>query len=136
MVRLTSTGARPTEGSSMRMMRGASISARERKHLLLAAAHGAGKLPPPLGEARKAFEAEIQIGFERSPCLLAKSSEQQVFFHGQAGEQPAALRHEGNAEIDDLLGGTANEVMGDAVDLGHDTAGARAQDAHYAFHER
>src|SRR5262245_66644881 len=35
--------------------------ARDRQHLLLAAAHRARKLRAPLGEAREAFEAEIAV---------------------------------------------------------------------------
>ena len=65
MVRLTSIGASPTEGSSTSRIFGASISARaERQHLLLAAAHAAGELRAALGEARKGLEADVEIAGE------------------------------------------------------------------------
>src|SRR3954447_19900760 len=111
-------------------------SARQRKHLLLAAAHGAGKLAPPLGQAWKAFEAEIQIGLERAARLLAKCSEQQVFLDREAGKEPPTLRQQGNAEIDNLFGRAPDEIMAGTIDLGGDAAGARAYHTHDAFHER
>ena len=40
----------------------------------------------------------------------AKRAEQQVFLDRQFGEEPAPLGHQADAEIDDLLGGAADEI--------------------------
>ena len=108
----------------------------ERQHLLLAAAHRAGELAAPLGQAREGLEAEIEIGLDLRARLRAEGAEQQVFLHRQFREQPAAFRHQRDAEIDDLLGVQADQIVLLAVDLGDDAAGGRAHDAHDAFHQR
>ena len=66
----------------------------------------------------------------------AIGAEQQVFLDRQQRKQPAALRHQRDAEIDDLLGGAADQIVVDAVDLGDDRALARPHHAHDAFHQR
>ncbi len=110
--------------------------ARQRQHLLLAAAHGAGKLAFALGQARENLEAEIQIGPDLRARLAAGSAQQQVFFHGLAREQAAAFRYQRDAEVDDLLGGHADQIVAVTVDLGDDLALARPHHAHHAFHQR
>ena len=110
--------------------------ARERQHLLLAAAHRAGELAAPLGQARKRLEAEIEIGLDLRARLRPERAEQQVFFHRQFRKQPAAFRHQRDAEIDDLLGPHADQVVLLAVDFRDDAAGDRPHDAHDAFHQR
>ncbi len=50
-------------------------------------------------------------------------------------EQPPALRHEGDAEIDDRLGRQAHQLVARAVDLGGDAPGGRPHHAHDAFHQ-
>ena len=137
MVRLTSTGASPTEGSSIRRMRGASISARASASiccsppLMLPASWPAAR--PAAGSIRSRRSRFVLIVRAR---LAAERAEQQVFLHGQPRKQPAAFRYQRNAEVDDLFGGAADEVVALAVDLGGDAAGARAHDAHDAFHQR
>ena len=112
MVRLTRIGARPTDGSSTSRIFGASISARaERQHLLLAAAHRAGELRAALGEPREGLEAELEIGLDLRARLRAERAEQQILLDGQTRKQPAAFRHQRDAEIDDLLGGEADEIV-------------------------
>ena len=45
-----------------------------------------------------------------------EGAEQQVLGHGELGEQPPALGHEADAEIDDLLGRAADQLVLGAVD--------------------
>ena len=68
--------------------------------------------------------------------LGPEGAEQQVFFHRQFREQPAAFRHQRDAEIDDLLGSHADQVVLLAVDFRDDAAGDGLNDAHDAFHQR
>ena len=51
---------------------------------------------------------------------LAEGAEQQVLLHRQLREQAPALGDQGDAEVDDLLGGELGEVVGGAVDVGDD----------------
>ena len=137
MVRLTSTGARPTEGSSIRMMRGASISARPSASICCS---------PPLMEpaswrrrsARRGKHSKQNSRFDLSDAraLRRNAPEQEILLDGKARKQAAAFGHERNAEVDDLLGGAADELVPLAVDLDGDAAGARTHDAHHAFHQR
>ena len=64
-----------------------------------------------LGQPRKDLEAEIHVGLDLRARLAAAGAEQQIFLHGLAREQAAAFRHQRDAEIDDLLGGQADEVV-------------------------
>src|SRR6267378_3621249 len=102
MVRLTRTGARPTEGSSIRRMRGASIRARPRASICCS---------PPLMEpaswrrrSAKRGKAEIHVGLDLGAGLGPERAQQEIFLNRQAREQPAALGHQRDAEIDDLVG--------------------------------
>ena len=52
----------------------------------------------------------------------AEGAEQEIFLDRQLGKQPAALRHQRDAEIDDLFGGAADQIVMDAVDLGDDAS--------------
>jgi hypothetical protein len=108
----------------------------ERQHLLLAAAHGAGELIAPFGQAGERLEAEIKIGLDLRARLRPEGAQQQIFFYRQFREQPAAFRHQRDAEIDDLLGSHSDQVMLLAVDFRDDAAFVRAHDAHDAFHQR
>src|SRR6185503_6956508 len=96
--------------------------ARERQHLLLTAAHGAGELALSFREPRKGVEAEVAVAVDLWTCLLARRAEQQVFFHSELWKQPAAFRHQCDAEIDNLLSGAADKVELFAVDLRDDAA--------------
>jgi hypothetical protein len=60
------------------------------------------------------------VGFQRLACLRAEGAEQQVLLDRQPRERAAALRHQRDAEVDDLLGGAADQVVGLAIDLGED----------------
>ena len=87
MVRLTSTGARPTDGSSISRIRGASISARASASICCS---------PPLmepascdasfGQPREALEAEREIGLDLGARLLAERSEQEIFLDASGAE--------------------------------------------------
>ena len=123
MVRLTRIGASPTEGSSTRRIFGASISARPSASICCS--------PPDiepaswraaLGKPREGLEADREIAGQLAPRGRAVGAEQQVLLDRELGKQPAAFRHQRDAEIDDLLGGAADEVVLDAVDLGDDRA--------------
>jgi hypothetical protein len=67
--------------------RAADERARERHHLLLAAAHGAGQLRPTLAEPRKEREHPVDaggaLGRRHEP-----SAELQIFQHGAAAAFP------------------------------------------------
>ena len=63
---------------------------------------------------------EIRLHLRRAPS--AEGAEQQVLLDGEPREQAPALRHQRDAEVDDLLGGEADEVVALAVDLGDDAA--------------
>src|ERR1035437_9374542 len=119
MVRATSSGARPTEGSSTSRISGASITALAR-----------------FGQAGERLEAEIRMPLDLRARLRPEGAQQQIFFYRQFREQPAAFRHQRDAEIDDLLGSHSDKVMLLAVDFRDDAAGGRAHDAHDAFHQR
>ncbi len=137
MVRLTRIGASPTEGSSTsRDLRRQHHRAAEREHLLLAARHAAGELRAALGEAGKGFEADFEVALELAPRGGTEGAKQEVFLHCQPRKQPPALGHERNAEIDDLFGAAADEIVMNAFDFGDDRARARAHDAHDALHQR
>src|SRR5579859_2073844 len=107
--------------------------ATERQHLLLAARHAAGELAAALGKPRKGLEADVEIALELAPRGAAKGAEQKVLLDGEPRKQPPPLRHQRYAEVDDLFGGAAGEIVMDAVDLGDDRAGAGPHDAHDAF---
>src|SRR4030095_3480880 len=47
-----------------------------------------------------------------------------------------AFRHQCDAQVDDLFGAASDQIVLHAVDLGDDTAGARAHDPHDAFQQR
>src|SRR5581483_10394655 len=66
----------------------------------------------------------------------AAGTEQHVFFHRLPWEQAATLRHQCNAEIDDLFGGHADEIVSLTVDLRCNGPRVRAYHAHHAFHQR
>src|SRR3974390_1716891 len=114
MVRLTSPGARPTGGSSTRRMRGASISARPSASICCS---------PPLIEP---------ASWRRRSARRGKGSKQKSKF---ALIWAPAFGHERDAEIDDVLGGAADEVVPLALDLGDDAARARPHQAHDALHQ-
>src|ERR1051326_158100 len=100
-----------------------------RQHLRLAPRHAAGELAAALGQSRKGLEADLEIALELAAGGAAKGAEQKVLFHGKPRKQPAAFGDERNAEIDDLFGAAAGEVVMNAVDFGDDRAGVRPHDA-------
>src|SRR5271157_6188068 len=91
-------------------------SATECQHLLLATGEAAGELTTTLGKPRKSFEADGEIARELGPRSRAIGAEQEIFFDRQHRKQSAPLRHERDAEIDDVLRGAADQVVMNAVD--------------------
>jgi len=89
-----------------------------------------------LGENRKGLEAELQVLRHRRARAPAVRPEQQILLHREPREKPPSLGHERDAEVHDLLGREAREVVLDAVDRCPDDARDRRHDAHDAFHQR
>ena len=76
----------------------------DRHHLLLAAAHGARRLAVALREPREKGEHHLEIlRFDR-PRPPDMSAEEQVLAHRQVAENAAALGHQGDPRLDDLVG--------------------------------
>src|SRR5262249_10710716 len=98
--------------------------------------HGARQLMAPLSKTRKGLEAEIHIGLDLRARLWAERAEQQVFLDGKLGKQPAAFRHQCYAEIHDLLGVTADQIVLFTIDLGDYAPLFWAHDSHDALHQR
>ena len=96
----------------------------------------AGELRAALGQPRKRLEAEFEVALELAARGAAEGAEQQILLDRQLGKQPPAFRHQRDAEIDDLLGGAADQIVMHAVDFGDDRAVARPHHAHDAFHQR
>jgi hypothetical protein len=90
----------------------------------------------PLGKPRERLVAGLEILLDLFARGLAERAEREILLDGEARKQPTPLRHQRDAEIDDLLGGEAGEIVLHAVDGGHDPPGARPYDAHDALHER
>src|SRR5499425_3505481 len=111
-------------------------SPRHREHLLLASAHAAGELTPPLSEHREGLEGQLEVGADLRARLRPVGAQEQIFFHGELGEEPAPLRHEGDAETHDLLGGDAREIDAPTVRLQDDLARSGRYHAHDALDER
>ena len=96
-MRRTSTGASPTDGSSISRMRGADIRARASASICCS--------PPlmlPASWLRRSFSAgtfrsKVQIAL-RSPRARAAKRAEQRFSSPLAGEKPAPLGHEHDAE--------------------------------------
>jgi hypothetical protein len=65
----------------------------------------------------KHSKQKSRIRFQRGARLAAERAEQEILLDGEAREQAAAFRHQRDAEIDDLLGGAADEIVLFAVDL-------------------
>src|SRR5262245_10872187 len=100
----TSSGDRPTEGSSTSRMRGADMRARDREHLLLAAAHAARELPAALLEHRERRIAEREVLADRVPRERPERAEEQVLLNGELGKESPAFGHHRHPEAHDLLG--------------------------------
>ena len=137
MVRLTRIGAKSHRWFiDQKNLRRQHKSATECQHLLLATGEAAGELTTTLGKPRKSFEADGEIARELGPRSRAIGAEQEIFFDRQHRKQSAPLRHERDAEIDDVLRGAADQVVMNAVDFRDDRAFARPHYSHDAFHER
>ena len=109
---------------------------REREHLLLAAAHGAGELVAPFLQAIEHAVTKVEIARHFGARRRTERAEQEILLDGELGKQPPPLRHQRNAEIDDFFRRAADQIVLLAVDLGHDRSGARPHHAHDAFHQR
>ena len=80
------------------------------QHLPLAAAHGAGELAPALGEPREEGQHLLQVGGLVPAGAGEIGAEQEVFVHGEVGEDAAVLRHQRQAGLDDGVRGHVGEV--------------------------
>ena len=75
----TTSGARPNDGSSSSISRGAQHQrARHREHLLLAAGERAGLLAAPLVEAREVAVHALEVRVDRAAVLARVGAEPQV----------------------------------------------------------
>jgi hypothetical protein len=110
--------------------------ARDGEHLLLAARERAGQLAAALLQQGERLVAERGVPAYCRPGERPERPEEQVLLDRQSGEQPASLRHQRHAQVDDLLRGQTGEIVPLAVDLEHDRALRRAHHAHDAFQER
>ena len=110
--------------------------ARQRQHLLLAAAHRAGELVAPFFQAIEHAVTEVEIACHFGARGRAERAEQEILLDGELGKQPPPLRHQRNAEIDDFFRRAADQIVLLAVDLGDDRSGARPHHAHDTFHQR
>src|SRR5205085_4421334 len=97
--------------------------ARQRQHLLLAAGEAAGELAAALAQAREGLVRGFEIALDQAARRRAERAQQQILLDVQLGEQAPAFRHKGDAEIDNLLGRAADEIIGCAVDLRPDRPG-------------
>src|SRR6267142_87842 len=70
-------------------------------HLLLAAGHAAGELAMALPKTRKQLVDDVELLAEFRPGRRREAAYSQIVFDRHAREQAAALRHVGDAELDD-----------------------------------
>ncbi len=94
----TSSGARPSEGSSSSHQRAA-----DRQHLLLAAREVSRDLLAPLPQPREVVEAEIAVALERREVAPRVPAHGEVLVHGQVLEHAAPFHHLEDAPADDVL---------------------------------
>ncbi len=103
----------------------------DRQHLLLAAAHRAGELAAPLGEAREEGEGLFDQRRDLA-ALLDVRAELQVLHHRHLREDQPAFRHQGDAAPhDDVAGPSGQHFAGEA-----DVALLRRQHARDHAHRR
>ena len=100
--------------------------ARDRNHLLLAAAERAGDLVVALAQPREAFEHLVDASLDEGLVVDGEAAEPQVVHDGERVPQLPALGHPGHAEHVDLVRLQAQEVD---LAIEADLAGARAQQA-------
>ena len=91
--------ARPAAGPGPRHE-----GAADRQHLLLAAGQRAAHLRDPLLQAREQLEHALEVLRRCSPLAPGVSAHLEVLADGQAGEDPAALRHWRDAAPHDVVG--------------------------------
>ncbi len=107
-------------------------AAGDRQHLLLAAAHGPRRLPPPLLQDRK---TDVLLG-QAMPVLRARRgherTDQQVLLNRHRPEQLTPFRDEADAEPNDLLGAQ----LADVVSVEREAPGLSRQQSQYAVEKR
>src|SRR6185437_15064129 len=101
--------------------------ARDREHLLLAAAHAAARALAHFGQVWKELEQSL-----RRPAVRTAAPDVQVFQHRELREDAPVLRHPTDAEARDLVGLEAHEIV--AV-IAH-VAPAPADETHDRLHRR
>jgi len=120
-------GMSPSVGSSSRMMRGSSIIARDREHLLLAARERAARLVPAL---RQDGKARVHLVEERLPAIRGDlgtiEPRAQVLHDREELEDPPVLGHEGDAHAREVI----RRAPGNLLALERDVSLRRAHDAH------
>jgi hypothetical protein len=107
---LHNNGDKPSDGSSSNRIVGADISASDRHHLPLAAGHGAHDLLGALLESWEQTQDARQILRLALPRTQGIGAEDEIFLHGQIGEDTAVLGHERNAGLDDLVRRACRDV--------------------------
>ena len=111
MVRLTSSGARPTEGSSTSRIaaptsgRGQAPASAARRRSCCRRAGGGAR-----SAAGRSRSRSRDCG-QRRPRRRAERAEQKVLLDRQPGKQAASFGHQGDAEVDDLLGREADKIV-------------------------
>ena len=103
------------------------------QHLLLAAGKGPGQLPVALLQAGEQLIAPLDIVIQL--IMTQVGADLHILQHRHIGENPPALRHQGNAPLDDLIAGLAQQllaIVGDGPGLGLNLAGDGAQRGGFA----
>ena len=135
----TSSGDRPMDGSSIRIIFGPRHQrAADRQHLLLAAGEIAGE-PGALLQAREIVEDHVDVGIDLA-VAAGEGAEPQILQRGHVGDDAAALHHLEDAAADDLVGIDAVDALaveqdlaaGDLAVLGLEQAGDRLQRGRFA----
>ena len=80
-----------------------------RQHLLLAAGKGTGLLPVTLLQAREELVAPLDVVVQLIPAQVR--ADLHIFQHRHIREYPAALRHQRDAALDDLIAGFAQQLL-------------------------
>ena len=141
----TTSGARPSDGSSSRRTRRLGHEgAGQGEHALLTTRHRGGRLGAALGQPRE--ELERGLDARREDGLGRARGEPEVLGHGERGERGAAFGQQVDAAAGDDLGRAAGqvhaleqhgagprpEVAGDRLQQGRLPRAVRAQDSEQA----
>jgi hypothetical protein len=89
------------------------------QHLLLAAAHAAGLLPPALAQPREDLVPTVQVGVDLAVVAVDRP-DAHVLVDGQLGEGAPPLGHVGDAQLGDGLGRLADDRPAVETDVARD----------------